>query len=187
MKNRMIIVIAPSGGGKSTFLQRILLEKKDLATTVTYTTRKMRKGESEGSPYHFVDQNRFAELRDNAFFVEWAEVHGKWYGTPQHQIDDIWKSDRNVIMDVDVQGAMSLRKKYAQALTLFILPPSIDELRRRVISREGGTPADLELRMKNAQKEIAMAPLFDRQLINDDFETSYAQFKKMIEEYLKST
>lgn len=183
---KMVIVIAPSGGGKSTFLEKILAERKELESTVTYTTRPMRKGESEGHPYHFVSMEKFKELREQGFFVEWAEVHGKLYGTPGHQIDDIWKKGKHVIMDVDVQGAFSLCKKYPKAFTLFILPPSIDELRRRVIAREGKEPADLELRMSNAEKEIALAERFDARLVNDQFDASYARFKKMIEDYLNS-
>ena len=180
----MIIVIAPSGGGKSTFLKKVLSEREDLMTTITSTTRKMRKGESEGDPYHFVSQERFFQLKEDNFFVEWAVVHGNYYGTPKTQIDEIWSQSKHVIMDVDIQGADSLKKVYPEALTVFILPPSIEELRRRVTCREGKVPEDLEVRMNNAQKEIARAEEYDRQLVNDNFETSYLEFKKMIEEYL---
>lgn len=181
---KMVILVAPSGGGKSTFLRKIVEERDDLNTTITYTTRPMRTGEKERFPYHFVDDEKFLRLRDEGFFVEWAQVHGKYYGSAGHQIDDIWAAGRHVIMDVDVQGATTFKEKYPGALTIFIMPPSIEELRRRVTSREGKPPKDLELRMKNAEIEMARVEEFDVQVVNDEFEGSYARFKKIVEDYL---
>ncbi len=183
-KVRMIIIVAPSGAGKSSFVDRITTEFKVLRDTVTYTTRPMRAGESEGTPYHFVSQAKFKELVSENFFVEWAHVHQNMYGTPFYQIEDAFKKNEVVIMDVDVQGADTFRSKYPDAKTIFILPPSIDELRRRVIKRDKKIPDDLEIRMQNATKEINRAHEFDFQLINDDFNASYAKFKKIIEELL---
>lgn len=180
----MIIVVGPSGVGKSSFVDRITKEMPILFDTVTYTTRGMRKGESEGHPYHFVDEAKFLSLIKEGFFVEHANVHGRMYGTPKHQIDDAIAAGRVVIMDVDIQGAKTFKEYYPSAFTVFIHPPSIDELRRRVISRDGKVCDDLEVRMENARKEIAVSHTFDAQLTNDDFEKSYAQFKKFIEEKL---
>ena len=180
----LIIVAAPSGAGKSSFVERVHREVRGLRDTVTYTTRAMRVGESEGHPYHFVSLDRFEELKGQGFFVEWARVHSNFYGTPLHQLTDAWAVGEIVIMDIDVQGADTFKRLYPDAFTIFILPPSIAELRRRVTKRDGGAPADLELRMSNAEKEIARAGDFDLQLVNDDFAISYAQFKKIIEELL---
>lgn len=186
MKARMIIIAAPSGAGKSSFVEKITKEYPRLRDTVTYTTRDIRAGESEGNPYHFVTRDRFEELIKDDFFVEWAKVHGNLYGTPYYQIRDAWEKGEVVIMDVDVQGADTFKRKFPQdAVSVFILPPSIEELRRRVVKRDGKVPADLEIRMENAEKEIKRAPEFDYQLVNDDFANSYAQFKKIIEELLK--
>ncbi len=184
MKTPMIIIAAPSGAGKSSFVNAIISEFDQLGDTTTYTTRKIRRGESEGNPYHFVDRNRFLELVEEDFFVEWAEVHGNLYGTPLHQIEDFWKEGKTVIMDVDVQGARTFKSKYPDSKTIFIIPPSLDELRRRVIGRDGGAPADLELRMKNAELEMAHAEKFDYQIVNDDFKSSYGEFRKLIQELL---
>jgi guanylate kinase len=184
MKCRMIIIAAPSGAGKSSFVEKITSENPRLRDTVTYTTRKMRAGESEGLPYHFVSLEKFGELREQDFFVEHANVHENWYGTPMHQLEDAWKRDEVVIMDVDVQGADTFKRKFPDATTIFILPPSIDELRRRVIKRDGKVPADLEIRMHNAGLEIKRCEDFDVQLVNDDFGKSYQEFKKIIEELL---
>jgi guanylate kinase len=185
MKTRMIIIAAPSGAGKSSFVEKITKEFPALRDTVTFTTRAMRTGESEGQPYHFVTKEKFLELREQDFFVEWAVVHGNLYGTPYYQLEDAWKKDEVIIMDVDVQGAETFKKKYPDAATIFIIPPSIDELRRRITKRDGKIPADIEVRMKNAQEEMKRAQEFQYQIINDDFAKSYAQFKKIIEDLLK--
>ena len=184
MLTRMIIIVAPSGAGKSSFVDRITSEFKILRDTVTFTTRPMRAGESEGSPYHFVNVEKFKELISQNYFVEWAQVHQNMYGTPFYQIEEAFKNKEVVIMDVDVQGADTFKAKFPDAKTIFILPPSIDELRRRVTKRDKKVPADLEIRMQNATKEISRAHEFDYQLVNDDFDTSYAKFKKIIEELL---
>lgn len=184
MKVRMIIIAAPSGAGKSSFVDRITREIPRLRDTVTYTTRAIRAGESEGVPYHFVSRQKFLDLRDQGFFVEWAVVHENLYGTPYHQLEDAWAKDEVIIMDVDVQGASTFKRKFPDAASIFILPPSIDELRRRVTKRDGKVPHDLEIRMGNAEREIQKAHEFDFQLINDQFDKSYQEFKKIIEELL---
>lgn len=184
VKTRMIIIAAPSGAGKSSFVEKICKEEARLEDTVTYTTRTMREGESEGHPYHFVSFEKFEELKMKGFFVEWAKVHTNYYGTPLQQLEDAWEKGRCIIMDVDVKGAATFKEKFPDAKSIFILPPSIEELRRRVIKRDAKVPADLEVRMANAEKEIQEAKSFDFQLVNDVFETSYAQFKKIVEELL---
>lgn len=184
MKVRMIIIAAPSGAGKSSFVSRITREYPVLCDTVTYTTRAIRAGESEGDPYHFVSMDQFKKLISDNFFVEYANVHGNMYGTPMHQLTDAWEKGRTIIMDVDVQGAETFKRKFPDAKTIFIVPPSVDELRRRVVKRDGKVPTDLEVRMGNAQKEMARASEFDYRVVNDDFEKSYGEFKKIIEDLL---
>jgi guanylate kinase len=184
MKTRIIIVAAPSGAGKSSFVERACREDSRLVDTVTYTTRGMRKGESEGHPYHFVSKEQFQALVDDNYFVEWAEVHGNFYGTPYNQLHDAWVRGKCIIMDVDIQGAATFKAKYIDAVGIFILPPSIDELRRRIEKRDGGLPKDIEIRMANARTELQEAPKFDYRIVNDQFEASYAEFKKIIDDLL---
>jgi len=179
---RMIILSAPSGAGKSSFLNRILREVPRLKDTITYTTRTMRTGESDGNPYYFVTREKFQELIAQGFFVEWAKVHENIYGTPLHQIEDCFSENRVAIMDVDVKGAATFKTKYPDAVSIFILPPSIDELRRRILKRDSKVPEDLEIRLINAQMEMSLAHSFDYRIVNEDFEESYARFKKIIEE-----
>jgi len=160
-------------------------EIPNLVDIITCTTRLMRKSEREGCPYHFLSQDEFKRRIEDGYFVEWAEVHGQLYGTPRDQIARAWKEGRALIMDVDVQGAQTFLKKYPkETMTIFILPPSIDELRQRVIKRDGDTIKDLDLRMKNAAREIAMADQFHYQMVNDEFESAYAHFKKLVEEII---
>lgn len=184
MKTRMIILAAPSGAGKSSFVEKICKEDKRLFDTVTFTTRSMRKGESQGSPYFYVSREEFEQKIKEDFFIEWAQVHNNLYGTPYYQIEDAWKQGKCVIMDVDVQGAETFKKKYPDAITIFILPPSIDELRRRIQIRDGKVPEDIEVRMRSAEREIKEASKFNYQIVNDNFEISYAKFKKIVEELL---
>ncbi|MBY0313986.1 MAG: guanylate kinase [Bdellovibrionales bacterium] len=180
-KTKMIIISAPSGAGKSSFLDRILREVPVLLDTVTYTTREMRSGESEGNPYHFVTRERFHELVREGFFVEWAPVHDNFYGTPLHQIEEGMAAGRVVIMDVDVKGAETFKSKYPKvSASIFILPPSVEELKKRILGRDKKPPADLETRLQNVQIEMNHAGKFDYQVINDNFEASYAEFKQII-------
>lgn len=184
MKKDIIIVSAPSGAGKSSFVDRITEENPELVDVITYTTRPMRAGEIEGKPYHFINREEFERRVKQNFFVEWAKVHTNLYGTSFESIEKAWKHGRTVIMDIDVQGADTFKTKFPHCHRIFILPPSIEELRRRVIKRDGGEPKDLEIRMENAQKEIARAKDFDYQIVNDVYETSFTQFKKIIEKLL---
>jgi len=187
LKTRMIILAAPSGAGKSSFVEKICREDDRLVDTITYTTREMRQGESQGHPYYFVTREEFEKKVQDNFFIEWAVVHTNLYGTPYYQIEEAWKKGKCVIMDVDVQGARTFKTKFPDSKTLFILPPSIDELRRRIAKRDGRIPKDIEIRMENAAKEMKESDSFDERIVNDDFEKSYAVFKKIVDVWLKPT
>lgn len=187
MKNNLIIVAAPSGAGKSSFVEKICSEMDQLVDTVTYTTRSPRAGESQGKPYFFISKDDFQEKVADDFFVEWAQVHTNYYGTPLDQLETAWAQGKWIIMDVDVQGFRTFKAKYPQAKSVFILPPSIDELRRRIVKRDGKVPEDIEIRLKNAEKEISEAERFDRRLVNDKFDVSYKEFKKIVEDWIASS
>lgn len=182
-ERNLFLIVAPSGAGKSSFVQRALREIPGVSDVITYTTRDPRHDEREGDHYHFVSKDRFAELRDKQdFFAEWAIVHGNLYGTPKKSIEDLWAQGRHPIMDIDFQGARSLKALYPQATSFFIEPPSIDELRHRILKRSGGHPPhDLDLRMERARKEMELAGEFDYRIINDNFERAFSEFKKIIE------
>ena len=181
VKARMIIVAAPSGAGKSSFVEKLAAEDTRFHDIITYTTRAMRHHESEGKPYFFITKQEFEKMVSEDYFIEWAQVHANFYGTSYEQIRLAWAKDKVVIMDIDIQGVETFKSKFPDAKTVFILPPSIAELRRRVVKRDGSPPADLDLRMLNAEKEMTKADKFDVQIVNDDFARSYAEFKKIVE------
>lgn len=186
MKTHMIIVAAPSGAGKSSFVERACRESSQLEDIITFTTRPMRSHEREGFPYHFISHDEFQKRIGKGFFVEWAKVHSNFYGTSYESIESARQQGRVPIMDIDIQGVSTFKSKFEGVRTIFILPPSIDELRRRIVKRDGGEPSDMALRMLNAEVEIGKASEFEFQIINDEFESSYQKFKKIIEDLLRN-
>ena len=183
---RIFLIIGPTAVGKSSILERALKDFPQLRDIITYTTRPMRKGESEGNPYHFVSEQRFLELEKEGHFIEWANVHGKLYGTPKDQIERAAFDGHIMIADVDVQGAKKLCSMYPQTVTLFLMPPSIDALRQRFIGRGITSEADLSKRLESAQMEMAQARDFNYVLINADFDSCYIEVRKIIEKLVKN-
>ncbi len=181
---RMILIAAPSGAGKNSFMGRALRDFPVLKDIVTYTTRNQRAGEVSGQDYHFISKPDFEDKISQGFFAEWSPVHDSLYGTSRQSLEDAWADKRVAIMDIDVQGVEKFMKIYPDAISIFILPPSIDELKKRILARDKKVPANLDLRLKNAEKEIQLAHTFDYQVVNDDFEKSYQRFKKILEELL---
>lgn len=183
-KTRLIIVAAPSGAGKSSFVDGITRLDPRIHDVITYTTRPMRHHEKPGHPYYFITKEDFEKKRKENFFIEWAQVHTNFYGTSYEELEGAWKRGKVAIMDIDIQGVRTFKAQFPDAKTVFILPPSVEELKRRVINRDGVPPEDLDVRMKNAEKEMATAHEFDVQIVNDQFERSFAEFKKIIEKWL---
>lgn len=185
MRTKLFIVSAPSGAGKSSLCERALKEFPNLEDIITYTTRSMRVGESQGAPYNFVTKEEFLKLKADNFFIETATVHNNFYGTPGNVFEDAWARGKYLIMDLDIQGAAHFRTLFPQAAYIFIHPPSFDELRKRLEKRDGSNSKDLALRLENARKEMEQAHLFEFQLVNDNFDRAYGEFKKIIEDVMK--
>lgn len=182
----MLIIIGPTAVGKSSVLEHLLRDYPQLCDIITYTTRPMRTGESEGNPYHFVSEEQFKQLQAQEHFIEWAIVHGRMYGTPRDQVEKAGQGGRVCVMDIDVQGAKKMLLEYPHAVTIFLMPPSIDALRQRFIKRGVTSDADLGRRLESAQKEMAQAQDFQHVIVNDRFESAYAEIRKVIEKILKN-
>jgi guanylate kinase len=168
-----LIITAPSGAGKSTLIKRLLKEFPRLGFSVSRTTRAPRPGEKDGVDYRFTGREEFKALIGQGHFAEWAEVHGNYYGTPKQAVLDLLAAGRDVIFDIDVQGAKQLRENLGLGRTVFILPPSRQELERRLTGRGSDSPETIARRLANAKGEIAQAGWFERVIINDDLEEAY--------------
>ncbi len=169
-KGLVLVICAPSGTGKSTLVRRLMQQFPDFAFSVSYTTRQPRSGEKNGREYHFVDRERFLCMQRNGEFAEWAEVHGNFYGTARRPVEELLAAGRDVLFDIDVQGARQLRDVFRDGLFVFILPPSRPELERRLAGRGTDAAEVIARRLGNARGEIEAAPGFDYWIVNDDLD-----------------
>lgn len=165
-QGKLYVISSPSGGGKSTIIGRILKNDRSLGYSVSATTRNPRKGEKDGVNYFFWNKDTFFRKIDEGAFLEWKEVYGQFYGTLKEQVQKQIDEGRNVILDVDVQGGIDLKSKQPDAVLIFILPPSLDVLKERLIKRGTESEEELELRLHNAGKEMMMADHYDFQVVN---------------------
>jgi len=169
----LLIVSSPSGAGKTTLCRKLLAEFDDLRFSVSHTTRAPRQGEVDGRDYHFVDDTEFDRMLAAELFIEWAHVHGNRYGTSHGEIHTAAAEGKDLVFDVDYQGARQIKRYYPDAVAIFVLPPSIDELRRRLWSRGTEDEEALKRRFEAALGEIAQHDLFDYLVVNDDVEIAY--------------
>lgn len=179
----LIVIAAPSGAGKTTLCKRLLHEFGDrLVLSVSSTTRPPRANEVHGRDYFFISKREFEKDIAGGFFAEWAEVHGHYYGTSKKVIREAHAAGKSVLLDIDVQGAASLRAQYGDAcLTVFVAPPSMDELEARLRSRAQDSHDVIAKRMKNAAQEMARAHEFDIQIVNDDLNRAYERLRDLVE------
>ena len=172
-----LVICAPSGTGKTTLVRRLEKEYPRFAISVSYTTRAPRKGEVDGYDYTFIERKKFTELRDTGYFAEWAEVHGNFYGTPLKATQDLLGAGRDVLFDIDVQGAAQLRHTLPDASFVFLLPPSRTELEKRLRSRGTENEESILRRLCNAQKELTAAHWFTVWIVNDNLEQAYGDLE----------
>lgn len=176
----VIVVSAPSGAGKTTVLARILGELEGLRFSVSHTTRPPRPGERDGVEYHFVDDAAFKRLRDAGGLLEWANVYGHSYGTGIAEYETARKHGVDLLLDLDVQGARQVREKIKDAVTVFVLPPSYEDLERRLRGRDQDDEASIRRRLEMAGKELSFFETYDYAIVNDDLETCVASLKAVI-------
>ncbi len=179
-KGSLFVISAPSGAGKTTLCKRICESIEGLRFSVSFTTRKPRDGEIDGVHYFFIDEDEFRSMVSDGEFIEWAEVHGNFYGTSKKHIEGMISEGIDVLLDIDVQGARQIRDNVPDCITIFVLPPSIDELRKRLIGRMSDSEETIAKRLKKATEEISEYKSYDYVILNDVFETALKELESII-------
>lgn len=181
MSSFPIILSSPSGGGKTTIAQTLLAVRKDLGYSVSCTTRNPRPGEMDGQDYFFLSAEEFKQARDRGEFAESADVHGQNYGTLKREVDEVLKSGRHVVMDIDVQGAEQFVASYPDSVLIFILPPDAQILLRRLQARGTENPDSVARRLKSAIKELRAIGLYHYVVVNADLEKAVSAVSEIID------
>ena len=181
MKGKLFVITAPSGAGKTSLIDAVMKNDPSLKISVSYTTRAPRKGEKDGVDYHFIDEKTFDSMKARGEFLESAEVHGNHYGTGKQVILDAVKRGDDLILEIDWQGAQQVRKLYPACIGIFILPPSVEELERRMRSRGQDSDTVIRRRLDNAREELEHKDEFKYRIINKDFETARRELAKIIQ------
>lgn len=180
MKGRLLVVSGPSGAGKGSISKRIVEEVDDLVYSISMTTRAPRPDEVDGKNYYFVSHEEFQQTIQQNGFLEYAKVYGEYYGTPRAQVMQHLEEGKDVVLEIDIQGAMNIRKSYPKGVLIFILPPSMTELRKRITGRGSETKSNIELRLGEALKEIAYIDKYDYCVVNGDLDEAVSRVKAII-------
>ncbi len=170
----------PSGAGKTTIVKGALSELEDVEFSISYTTRPQRKGEMNGKDYFFIDEKDFRALIEKGEFLEWQEVHGHLYGTSKHYVHSKMRSGINVLLDIDVKGAMSIKRQVKDDVFVFVAPPSFKELKERLVKRHTENQEDLKKRIEDAKHELSQISEFDYLIVNHDVQQSIKQLESII-------
>ncbi len=176
----LFVVAAPSGAGKSSLVNALMEVDSRLAHSVSHTTRAPRGQEVHGREYYFVSNDQFDQMVQQSAFLEWAQVHGNRYGTSKHAIEERIAQGGDIILEIDYQGAIQVKKIFANAILIFILPPSWEELKSRLQRRGEDTPEVIEKRLINAEEEVAQVREFDFVIINERFELALFDLKSIV-------
>lgn len=185
---KLVIVAGPSGSGKTTIVRHLLGVFPRLAFSISACSRPKRKGERDGEDYYFLTVDQFKEKINKGDFLEWEEVYpGSFYGTLKTEVKRLWEANRDVIFDIDVKGALNLKKHFAErAITIFIEPPSIEALEQRLRERNTETPGILNQRVSKAKLELSFASQFDKLISNKDLAKAYTDAERIVSDYLSA-
>lgn len=182
-QGRLFIISAPSGGGKTTLSKALLNRFNDILYSVSYTTRPPRKGERNGVDYYFIQKKDFEKRIESGHWAEWAKVHGNYYGTSAGFIDRGLASGRDILLDIDVQGALQILENYPDSVTIFIMPPSLKTLRERLEMRRTESRETINRRLLTAEKEMAQKSIYRYVIVNDQLSESIETLIAIIEKY----
>ena len=180
-KGLFLVLSGPSGVGKTSFIERVLQEYPQFQKLLSYTTRAPRANEKQGQNYNFISGKEFGEMKEEKAFVEWAEVYGDFYATGFKQVYQAWDSKKSIIKDLDIQGGRSIKKTFPHAVTIFIYPPSLFELKKRLSRRGTEGKEALDKRLTEAENEISEGQFYDFKIVNNNFEEAWLELKKIIE------
>lgn len=184
-KGKVIVIVAPSGSGKTTIANMLLADFDDIKFSTSATTRIPRKGEKDGREYFFLSNNAFDELIEKQGFLEWEAYSGNRYGTLRSEVDKLVESGYFPLLDIEVNGALNIKNMYGtDCISIFIRPPSLEELRRRLVNRESETEDEVEARLQEARKELKYADEFDYVVVNDDLDEAYSQVKEIVSNFI---
>jgi guanylate kinase len=184
-QGKLFIISAPSGAGKTTLCRMLLNHFQNLLYSISFTTRKPRKGETNGKDYHFISETDFIKGIENNKWAEWAKVYDNYYGTSAEFIKTNLEKGKNILLDIDVQGAMQILKKYSDSITIFIMPPSLEALRERIKDRGTENITTIEKRMAIAEDEINKKDLYKHIIINDDLNIAASELILLVKSYGK--
>ena len=179
-KHNIFIISAPSGSGKSTLIQLLLAQNQHLFFSISHTTRPPRPGEMDGNEYFFVEEEVFKNMIQGEEFIEWAHVHGYYYGTSREMLKKAEFSSRDLVLDIDVQGAENVKRILPEATSIFILPPSFQVLQERLQRRQKDTEAQIARRMENARREIRYSEQYDFIIINHDLHAAFEDLNSIV-------
>lgn len=182
-RGHLFVLSGPSGTGKGTLRKALFSAMTDLVYSISCTTRPPRPGEVDGVDYHFISPQAFERLVEAGAFLEEANVHGHRYGTLREDVVRELEAGRDVVLEIDVQGARQVKEGFAEAVLLFVEPPSTEELERRLRSRGTEDEASLDLRLRNAEKEMALAKVYDHTVLNDDLKKALQELQSLIRSY----
>lgn len=179
-KGKLYVISGPSGAGKGTICKKILEADSNIRFSVSMTTRSPREGETEGKDYFFVNKEEFLELLENAGLLEHNNYVGNYYGTPKQQVVEWIEEGHDVLLEIDYHGAFQVRESYPEAVLIFIMPPSIEDLKMRIAGRGTETESVMAERLKEALNDMAQADKYDYKVINDDIETAVAKVQRIM-------
>lgn len=183
VKGHLFIISAPSGAGKTTLCKALLARFKNMRYSVSYTTRKPRTGERMGVEYYFISKEDFIKGIENGRWAEWAKVHGNYYGTSAEFLDRELSQGKDILLDIDVQGTVQIIKRYADAITFFIMPPSLDILKSRLESRGTENPEAISIRLNAAKEEVDKMSFYRHVVVNDQLPRAVSELAEIIETY----
>ncbi|MCF8000963.1 MAG: guanylate kinase [Halanaerobiales bacterium] len=184
-KGILFVLSGPSGVGKGTVLEGLMDDYNDINYSISVTTRTPREDEINGDDYFFVSREKFEEMKEKNQFLETAKVHGNYYGTPRHYVEECLSKGEDIILEIDIQGAKQIKKEFDDAVYIFLLPPNYEELKTRLEKRDSETPESLKRRLKNASEEISEVKNYDYSIVNDKVGDTVEEVKKVIKKERK--